>query len=246
MGAAAGSTVMAMRPNPTAQCQECPTRQLCLAAGLEHAALDRLAACMKPSAPMARGDHLYRAGDPAGGCFVVRSGAYKTFAISAAGEEHVTGFFFPGELLGMAGQASGAHRESATALMTSTACRVQLDDIPTLWSIGSGPSLLRLMGQTERLRSDDHINLSQSRADARVAGFLVALSKRMQHQGRDPLRLPTPMSRTDLANYLGITLECLSRVLARLSQAGLISASRTDITVRAPTELEALTSHLDA
>jgi CRP/FNR family transcriptional regulator, anaerobic regulatory protein len=227
------------------QCQECPTRQLCLAAGLDHAALGELAACVKPSAPMAKSEYLYRAGDPAEGCFVVRSGAYKTFTISASGEEYVTGFYFPGELLGLAGQASGDHRESATALMTSTACRVHLEDIPALWSIGSGPSLLRLMGQAERLGSDDHVNLSQTRADARVAGFFVSLARRMQHQGRDALRLPTPMSRTDLANYLGMTLESLSRVLARLSKSGLISATRDEITVRAPSDLEALATHLD-
>lgn len=244
MAAAVDSTVAAMRS--LAQCQECPTRRLCLAAGLDSAALDRLAACMKPSAPIAKGDHLYRAGDPAVGCFVVRSGAFKTFVVNATGEEYVTQFCFPGELLGMAGQASGEHQESATALMTSTACRLRLDDMPTLWSIGSGASLVRLLGQAERLGSDDHVNLSQSRADARVAGFLVGLSKRMQHQGRDSSRLPTPMSRTDLANHLGITLECLSRVLARLSKAALISAGRTEITVRSAAGLAAVASHVDA
>jgi CRP/FNR family transcriptional regulator, anaerobic regulatory protein len=235
-----------MNRNAPTQCQECPTRQLCLAAGLDRRALERLASCTKPSAPLARGDYLFRAGDPASGCFVVRSGAFKTFAISAAGEEHVTGFYFPGELLGMAGQATGEHHESASALMTGTACRVQLEDIPTLWDIGSGPSLLRLIGQAERLSSADRINLSQSRADARVAGFLLALSRRMRHQGRDPHRLPTPMSRTDLASYLGMTLECLSRVLSRLSRAGFINSARNEITVRAPNDLEALAGHVDA
>jgi CRP/FNR family transcriptional regulator, anaerobic regulatory protein len=244
MMAAAGSTVPMM--NRTAHCLECPTRQRCLAAGLDDTALDQLGTCMKPTAPLAKGAYLYRAGDAAACCFVVRSGAFKTFTGSAAGEEHVTRFYFPGELLGIAGQASGEHRESAVALTTSTACRFHLDDVPNLWRIGAGPSLLRLIGETERIGSDDHVNLSQNRADARVAGFLVALSKRMHHLGRDPLRLPTPMSRTDLASYLGITLECLSRVLARLSKAGLISTTRTEITLRAPNGLEALAGHLDA
>jgi len=246
MSRAPDSRVRVMNPNTVTQCQECPTRLLCLAAGLDRPALERLAACMKPSAPLAKGDCLFRAGDPAGGCFVVRSGAFKTVAISAAGEEYVTGFYFPGELLGMAGQASGEHRESASALMTSTACRVQFEDIPTLWHIGSGQSLLRLIGQTERLSSEDRINLSQSRADARVAGFLLALSRRMRHQGRDPQRLPAPMSRTDLASYLGMTLECLSRALSRLSHAGFISAARHEITLQTPSELKALATYIDA
>jgi CRP/FNR family transcriptional regulator, anaerobic regulatory protein len=227
------------------QCQDCPTRQLCLAAGLDHKALGELASCVKPSAPMAKGEYLYRAGDLTDGCYVVRSGAFKTFTISTSGEEYVTGFYFPGELLGLGGQASGDHQESASALMTSTACRVHLEDIPALWSIGSGPSLLRMMGQAERLGSHDHVNLSQTRADARVAGFFVSLSRRMQKQGRNALCLPMPMSRTDLANYLGMTLESLSRVLARLAKAGLISTTREEIQVRAMNELEGLATHLD-
>jgi CRP/FNR family transcriptional regulator, anaerobic regulatory protein len=227
------------------QCQVCPTRQLCLAAGLDRPALERLATCTKPSAPLEKSLCLFRAGDSATGCFIVRSGAFKTFVISAEGEEYVTGFYYPGELLGMAGQATGRHRESASALMTSTACRVHLEDLPTLWEIGSGPSLLRLMGQAQHLSSDDRINLSQSRADARVAGFLLALSGRMRHQGRDPDRVPTPMSRTDLASFLGMTLECLSRVLSRMSRAGAIRAARHEITLRAPRDLEALAGHID-
>jgi CRP/FNR family transcriptional regulator, anaerobic regulatory protein len=232
-----------MNSNLLTQCQACPTRQLCLAAGLDRPALERLATRTKPSAPLEKGASLFRAGDNASGCFVVRSGAFKTFVISPGGDEYVTGFYFPGELLGMAGQASGTHRESASALMTSTACRVQLEDIPTLWEIGSGPSLLRLMGQAEHLSSEGRINLSQSRADARVAGFLLALSERMRRQGRDPYRVPIPMSRTDLACFLGMTLECLSRVLSRLSRAGSISATRNEITLRATQDLAALAGH---
>jgi CRP/FNR family transcriptional regulator len=231
--------------NSVAQCLECPTRRLCLAAGLNGEAIESLSECVHPSSPMSKGDLLYRTGDAATDCFVVRSGAYKTFAIRASGEEYVTGFYFPGELMGISGQAVGEHRDTAMALETSTACRVQLDDVPSLWSIGSGRSLLRLMGRAEQMSVDDHVNLSQSAADARVAGFLVTLSRRMKHQGRDPLHLPTPMSRTDLANYLGMTLECLSRVVARLGKAGLVTATRAHITIESPDQLMALAGHID-
>ncbi len=53
-------------------CQSCPTRRLCLAAGLEGDALRRLSSCVVASSPMKRGDYLYRAGDTAASCFVVR------------------------------------------------------------------------------------------------------------------------------------------------------------------------------
>jgi CRP/FNR family transcriptional regulator len=194
---------------------------------------------------MNRGDYVYRAGDRASNCVVVRSGSYKTFVLSGDGEEHVTGFHFPGELMGMSGQAGGLHRDSAVALETSTACRVPLDEIPMLWRIGSGPSLLRLMGRSEQIGAEDHMNLSRSAADARVAGFLVTLGRRMKRQGRSELLLPMPMSRTDLANYLGMTLECLSRVVARFAKAGLITATRMHVTQHQPEQLAGLAGHLD-
>lgn len=194
---------------------------------------------------MTRGDYLYRTGEPAHDCFVVRSGAYKTVLLSGSGDEHVSGFYFPGELLGLAAQANGVHRETAVALETSTACRVPLAEIPRLWRIGSGPALLRLMGDNGQRNADDHMNLSRSAADERVAGFLMALAARMRRQGLDSRHLPLPMSRTDLANYLGMTLECLSRVLTRLSSAGLITASRTRVSLEQPAQLSALAEHLD-
>ncbi len=231
-----------MRSNP---CETCPTRRLCLAAGLDAEGLSALSTCVMTSPPVKRGDYLYRTGDAAEHCFVVRSGAYKTFVLSGDGEEHVTGFHFPGELIGLSGQAGGRYRDSAAALETSTACRVPLADAALLWEIGSGPSLLRLVGRSEQLAAEDHMNLSRPAADVRVAGFLVSLGRRMKRLGRSECELPTPMSRTDIANHLGMTLECLSRVLARFAKAGLITATRTCITQNEPHALAALAGHLD-
>lgn len=225
-------------------CHVCPTRRVCLAAGLERRTLTALADCVLSSAPMRRGDYAYRAGDPAEHCFVVRSGAYKTFLESADGDVHVVGFHFPGELLGLEGLADGVHRESAVALETSTACRFSLDDVPELWRIGSGRSLMRLVGQCEQQSALHQLNLSRCAADARVAGFLIGLGRRMQRLGCSDTSLPMPMSRTDLANHLGMTLECLSRVLGRLARSGVISASRTRIVLEEPEQLSALAAHL--
>ncbi len=78
----------------------------------------------------------------------------------------------------------------------------------------------------------------------RVAGFLIQLAARMRQLGRSDTTLSTPMSRTDLANHLGITLECLSRVLGRFRTVGLIRASRGEIELLRPAELETLACHL--
>lgn len=224
-------------------CLTCPTRQYCVGAELDEARLLALGACVRPSAPLRKGDYLYRAGDPAEGCFVVRSGTYKRFSVSATGEEHVTGFHYPGDVIGLAGLATGRQADSAIALETATACRVRNESLPVLWSIGGGASLLRLVGEHEEHATEARIGLTQSKADCRVARFLLDLSQRMARHGRSADVLPAPMSRTDLASYLGMTLESLSRVFSRLSRAGLISATRTEITLHSRDQLETIAYH---
>lgn len=226
-------------------CHDCPTRPLCLAAGLEPPMLSVLSDCILAGRAVRRGERLYRAGDAAVSCFVVRSGAFKTMVESGDGTLHVTGFHFPGELLGLSGQVDGRYRDSAQALDTSSACRLPLAELPTLWRLRGGASLLRLVGLCEHQGAEHAVNLCRPAADARVAGFLVSLGRRMKRLGRSERCLPTPMSRTDLANHLGMTLECLSRVLARLDRAGVISASRNQITCNDTGRLAALAGHLD-
>tara|TARA_Y100001933_G_scaffold247955_1_gene281331 strand:+ start:1478 stop:2182 length:705 start_codon:yes stop_codon:yes gene_type:complete len=221
-------------------CRDCATRRLCLGAGLGDESLDALSGCMTPSEPMQRGQYLYRAGDTAAGCYIVRSGAYKTVVNDGQGGEHVIGFHFPGEILALGGQSEGRHTDSAVALDTSTACRVPTERLPRLWSLGTGPSLLRLIGQQDQLSAQHQTNLARSGAEIRVAGFLVSLARRMERQGRDTESLPLPMSRTDLANHLGMTLECLSRIFARMTRAGVISAGRHHVIQQQPERLRAL------
>ena len=224
-------------------CSLCPTRRLCLATEIVADVLPVLDACMRTSTPMAKGEHLYFEGDVAERCYVVRSGVFKTSTVRSCGDEYTTGFFFPGELMGFNGQFGGRYLDSAIALETSTVCRLLINDLPTLWSIGCGPSLLRMVAEQQENAARQQINLCQSKADARVAGFLLEASKRLRRLGRDSAAIPTPMTRTDLANHLGITLECLSRVMSRFSKAGLIRSQRTEIQLLKPANLNSLAMH---
>jgi len=224
----------------TSHCRDCATRHLCLAAPLEGEALDRLERWMTPGEPLHRGDHLYRAGDAADGCFIVRSGVFKTVVADADGGEHVTGFHYPGDLIALAGQSEGHYLDSAVALDTSTACRLPLTRLPELWALGSGAQLLTVLGRSQQHVAEQQTLLARHGAESRLAGFLVGLARRRERQGLASDRLPLPMSRTDLANHLGMTLECLSRVLSRLSRRGVIAAERREVTQKQPEALQAL------
>lgn len=227
-------------------CAVCPTRGLCMARDLGDAALDALDEAVATSEPMDKGEYLYRAGDPAAAWFVVRSGVYKTINDTADGEEYVTGFYYPGEILGLEGAANGQYQESAVALGSATTCAVVLDNLPRLWALGADRSLLRLIAEHERNGKALRINMSQSRADVRIAGFLRLLMERTERRGFDPTCLPMPMSRTDLANHLGLTLECVSRVLSRWRRARVIETDRNTVRILRPEELCTTAYHLAA
>jgi CRP/FNR family transcriptional regulator len=195
---------------------------------------------------MNKGDFLYRAGDPSTAWFVVRSGVFKTVTVTPDGEEYVTGFYYPGEILGLDGQATGAHGDTAQALTSSTACHLDLEDLPSIWGLGAGASVLRLIAEHDRNESLLRINLSQSRADARIAGFLKLLMDRTERLGFDPKTLAMPMSRTDLANHLGLTLECVSRILSKWRKAGVIDTDRATTQILQPEALTTAAYHLAA
>jgi CRP/FNR family transcriptional regulator len=243
--AAAPAAMTFETPSRRGGCRLCPTRRVCAGRSLNDEQLERLSDHFLTSRVLERGEHLFRASDAADGCYVVRSGVFKTTALSAGGNETVTGFYYPGELIGFAGEASGSHEESAVALCPSTACQLKLASLPRLFELGeAGSSLMRLLAERERHDRRMEINLRQSKAQARIAGFFVLLGERLAPLGYTPEKLPMPMSRTDLANHLGMTLECLSRVLGQLKRAGVIRAERNIVCVDRSAELANLAYHL--
>jgi CRP/FNR family transcriptional regulator len=227
-------------------CAICPTRHICTASDVAAADLGALTSCLTTSAPMNKGDFLYRANDKTQQWFVVRSGAYKSSTVTAAGEEYVTGFYYPGEILGLSGMATGIFNESAVALTSSTACSINFQKLPALWKLGAGSALMRLIAERDLSEQMMRINLSQSRAEARIAGYLKLLMDRTARLGFDPTCLRTPMSRTDLANHLGLTLECLSRVLSKWRKAGVIETDRDTMIILQPEALSTAAFHLVA
>jgi CRP/FNR family transcriptional regulator len=194
------------------------------------------------SGPISKGKYLYRAGDPADGQVHLRSGMVKTYAISAEGDEYVTGFHLPGDVLGCA-QKEGRHAESAIALELSTACLLSEAAMDQLGQMGGGGLLWQQLAQRDALGVQHQINLTQTTSQARFAGFCTAYAQRLQRLGRRPDYLPTPMSRTDIATYLGMTLASLSRVMSKLQKAGVVRAARDYIEVLQPETMRTLGIH---
>lgn len=226
-------------------CATCPARRLCLARELDGQALEALGHHLSPPVALQRGEYLYRHGDMTDVVHVVRSGAFKTVFVTRTGDEHVTALHFPGELFGLGGFSLGMHSESAIALDTSSVCRVRTSDLPALWSLGCDRSFLHLVGLQEMTGRLVRMRLSEPSAATRIASFLVERAHRQQRAGLSAETIYMPVSRTDLANYLGMTLECLSRTLGRLSRAGYCSTHRSSIDILQPEALATLAGNLE-
>lgn len=193
--------------------------------------------------PLHAGEYLYRAGTQVQGQYHIRSGMVKTFVITTTGEECVTGFYIAGEMLN-SGRCSGVHRESAVALETVSLCRLDAQAIERLGSQGLSVAMLENQAQQASYEMMHQVNLRQTSAEKRFAGYCMQYGLRRVQLGLDEAVLPTPMSRTDLASYLGMKLESLSRVISRLQSRGLIAARRDQITVLQAAELAELANHL--
>jgi len=138
------------------------------------AQLDELDRIIHRGRPLKRGEHLYRAADDFQAVYAVRSGALKTYVLSDEGDEQVTGFYLPGEVLGMDGISTAHHVSNAKALETATVCEIPFSKLETLSQ--RIPSLqhhfFSLM--SNEIRSDRELHMLLSKKKCRCPGGFTA------------------------------------------------------------------------
>ncbi len=208
-------------------CQSCSLRTLCLPLLLNSQDIDRLDSIINRSRPIKKGEFLFRQGEPFKALFAIRSGCIKTYSITAQGEDQITGFYLPGELIGLSGIDTQSYPVSAVAIETTTICEIPYSRFEQLTD--QMPELKRqfIHSLSKEIRGDLHMMLllSQKNAEERVANFLLDLSARIQRRGYAADFIYLTMSRNEIANYLGLAVETISRVFSRLQKSGVISVT---------------------
>ncbi|MDR3645745.1 MAG: fumarate/nitrate reduction transcriptional regulator Fnr, partial [Clostridia bacterium] len=188
-----------------AACKDCSLRELCLPLGLNEPDLTALDKVIKRRRALKKGEMLYRFGDPLKALYAIRSGSLKTTGLIEDGRAQVTGFYLPGELLGMDAINTDVHPCSAEALETSEVCDIPytaLEDlaqqIPSLQH-----QLLRIMSR-EIVRDEGMLMmLGRMSAEERLASCLMSFSRRLARLGDAAVEFKLSMSRQDLGDYLG-------------------------------------------
>lgn len=214
-------------------CAHCTLRELCLPAPIGYQDLNRLDEIVRTRKPLAAGEMLFHAGMTLKSLYVVRAGALKTYAEDRAGTTQILGFHLPGEVVGFDALSDDKHQCHAEALEPSSVCEIPftrlLDvaaELPQLQK-----HILRLSSR-ELVRDQQHLAMIGKReAQARVAAFLLSLAERYARLQLPADRLELPMSRADIANYLGLVIETVSRVLTRMAELGVIEVRRRVIRI---------------
>lgn len=221
-------------------CAHCSLQQLCLPAGIGASDLARLDEIVRRRRPVERGDRLFRAGDAMQSVYVARDGAFKTVSVSEDGEEQILGFHLAGELIGLDALGEGRHRCEAIALTTANVCEVPFADLTLV--AAQLPSLqqqlLRVIGHSLNRDTDHREILVRRQANERIALFLHGLGERYRQIGQSPKSFKLPMSREDIARFLGLALETVSRGFTRLQDDEVIAVHGRLVEILDPAELE--------
>lgn len=207
-------------------CECCGLLALCNAAGMESHDAPQFQKLVRRRMPVAKGRNLFHKGEKLRYLYAVKSGAIIT---QPEHDENsaVTGFYLPGEVLGLEAIANDHYSQEATALVPTSVCQLDLERLDLLGDSEAAfnQGLLDLMS----LRLEQEQTLFQllgtNSTEQRLATFLLYYSNRLQQNGMPHLEFRLPMSRREIADYLGLALETVSRVFQKLQEKGVLEVS---------------------
>jgi CRP/FNR family transcriptional regulator len=219
--------------NYQVSCGNCRLASICLPLYLESDDIVQLDEIIQRSKPLQKSQHLYREGDDFESVYAVRSGTLKAYKTTDDGREQVTGFYFPGEILGMDGISNNVHASSAVSLETAAICEIPFTSLEKLSS--AMPNLQRHFFQlmSREITEDQQLItlLSKNSADERVASLILSISTRNARRKLSATQFRLPMSRVDIGNYLGLTVETVSRVFGRMQKMDLLRVDNKEIEI---------------
>ncbi len=222
--AAAQAEIEEVRLEDVHPCSTCGARPLGVCADLKGHELQSMA-CASESVAAQPGQALFHEGDPNPYVFNVVDGAVKLYRLLPDGRRQITGFLFQGDFLGLGGR--GPSSFTAEALTPLNACRFRRGDFDQL--LNALPALehrlVALAGDELMAAQEQIVLLGRKTARERLASFLTRL----------------PMTRLDIADYLGLTIETVSRVFTQFKTSGLIQLlPGNDVALPDPAALKAL------
>ena len=208
-------------------CETCQIRSLTFCSALEGDEISHLSALVGHSS-YAPHQAIFHETDAAEYVFNVTSGTVKLYKLLPDGRRQITGFLFAGDFLGIALNETYAY--TAEAVDEVTACRFPrrrlerlFDRYPRLEKHMLGMAVDELAAAQDQM-----LLLGRKSAREKVASFLTMLSRRQAGRGLDDTPIEVPMSRADIGDYLGLTIETVSRTLTQFRKGHIVTLPDND------------------
>lgn len=198
-------------------CDDCKVRLFSVCAALEPGELEELDRLSQVKHYPAKA-MLFDQGAAAGAVFNLTEGVVRLYKSLPDGRRQIVGFALPGDFLGLA--MMDRYGVAAEAVSEVRVCRFARATF--LHYVDGKPHLLRRMhefaGHELSLAQEQMLLLGRRNADEKLAAFLLNLQARYARIGTKSVTIPLPMSRQDIADYLGLTIETVSRTLTKLAR----------------------------
>jgi CRP/FNR family transcriptional regulator len=169
-----------------------------------------------------KGEQLYRAGDPADALYNVVSGVVKSFSSAPDGSEHINAFLFPHDPFGLASE--GRYTNSPEALTAVTAWRLPVGKLQMHFHRDAELEFHVICKLCQDLRQTQRHAFLVARKDAvpKIAMFLRLMEELQADRGEPTNEIYLPMDRTEIGEYVGLSLAAVSRAFHTLSAAGVV------------------------
>lgn len=184
-------------------------------------------------------DHVFREGDAATHVYMVEAGHLCIYRVLPDGRRQVMDFAYPGDLVGLG--AIDTHSTNAQAIEKTRVRCFTLSDLRERAQDNAMfcTSLYSAMSQELVAARELVVTVGHRTATEKVASFLQTLSRRNARRGMAPHELVLPMTRSDIADFLGLTIETVSRTFTKFRQDGVIDLEQCIlVTIRDPRRLE--------
>lgn len=231
-------SLVAAEPNAQS-CADCSVRQFSLCAALDKAELRELEDLGR-HVRFASCETVFAQEEMTTSFFTVLEGIMRLYKLLPDGRRQIVGFALPGDFLGMA--TSARHSFSADAIGPVAVCRFSKASFARF--IENKAHLLRRINELavrELSQAQDHmVLLGRRSAEEKVATFLIGWRDRLAYLNGPTNTVALPMSRQDIADYLGLTIETVSRTFTKLERDGVIEIMPGSVRLRDPVRAEAL------
>ena len=214
-------------------CQRCEALNLCPSNILSASERKQFSCATIHNEKLKAEEHLFWPGDRPRYIYIVQSGSFKTYVTNLNGDLQITGFYFPGDILGFESFGQIIENYGAAALESAIICKTPLAEYEIIEAQYPALSWAFLKSLSRDIRHKQEIIfvLARMNSEQKIAYFLIHMSRVSGVQGSTPAVFNLSMKRSDIANYLSIANETVSRVFGKLKDMGVISVERRKVSI---------------